>query len=145
MRFKTFLESSSGTYVALKVIGKSFDELTAYIEEQGWDPAPHGLHCTVMFSRNVLTDFKPNKRTKYKANPIRFELFGKCLVLQISSPSIDMRHRELMSQYDATYDHSIFKPHITLAKVGEGYDWGNLPIFNEEILLGEEYSSALEL
>lgn len=144
----------NGTYAAVRVLDPANKQIDEYVTLYG---IPNNVlrerrrHATLLYSRTHCPLFVPDPKLVHVANPIRFEMFTtsaangskNCLVLLLSAPTLEARHRKLMSEHPATYDFPVYKPHITFSYDVGKMDVGSLPTFDEEILLGCEYSEDL--
>jgi hypothetical protein len=144
-------ELAAGVYVGLRVIDAGNDRLREYAAANNL-PNPvtakeRRLHVTVIYSR-VGAPIQAQPELVHLARPVGFDIFSSseganALVLRLSAPTVEARHRQLMSTYPLTYDYPTFKPHITLSYDVGKLDPGTLPLFQEEILLGAEYVEEL--
>lgn len=151
-----------GTYAGVRFDTATVDAIEKYMKDNDIPKAVSGdkLHTTLLYSRKYLPDYKATgKLTPHLiGTPTEFVVWktsgddGKepanCLVLMYSCPALVKRHKELMKEYDATYDFDEYKTHITLS-----YDIGDLDIKTlpeikktiKSIVIVEEYQEDLNL
>lgn len=118
---------------------------------------PEKFHSTLLYSRRPCPNYVPfgiyPVSPTSDTNEFDLKVFktagGKnALVLAYTSAFLEARHKELMKEHNATWDHPTFIPHITLS-----YDIGdaNIPlgktqfISERKIVMIEEYGQDLDL
>lgn len=143
-----------GTYAALCVLDPANAMLLQYVADNS---IPHKTsssektkHVTLIYSRTYCPQMKADASEKYICKHTGFDIFptgdGKrALVMLLSAPSVVKRHRLLMSEHPATYDYPQYKPHITLSYDIGDMDVSTLPLFTDDIILGDEYVEDLVL
>lgn len=149
-----------GTYAAVRVLEPSNKQISNFLK---FHKVPTTLnskerrrHVTVIYSRNYLPNLvAEDPKVFHRAKFMAYELFDtkpgkpdstKCLVMKLSTPTLQARHAKIMSEHPATYDWPTYQPHITLSyQIPYNFDVGSLPPFADEILLGEEYIEDLDL
>jgi len=121
-------KETKGTYAGVLLSQDDEDKIISIVKEMGIpNPIPRkDIHITLLYSRKVLPDYKPNENLDIWAYPTEFHIFnggnGKdILVLKIDSPDLVKRHKELMKEHEATYDFPEYIPHITLSYDLEDY------------------------
>lgn len=146
-------EKKNGTYVGLRFSDKTKRSIRKFIEKNDI-PAPDsikengGLHCTLIFSRKILPHFKPRKDLDIKAKSKGFKKLGEnenCLVMELNSPAIVKRHKDIRRIHGATHDFDDYIPHITLSTKAEDFDEESLPDFTDPIEVVKEYTQFLDL
>jgi hypothetical protein len=146
-------KKSNGTYVGVRFSKKTNDAIKKFIE---YNDIPNmdsiedngGIHTTLIFSRKVLKDFKPKGKVNIKAKAKGFKKIGekgKALVMELNSPELVKRHKEIRRKYGATHDWDEYIPHITLSTKHEDFDEKTLPKFTAPIEVVKEYTEFLEL
>lgn len=151
MRLSDIMEAeSNGTYVGIRLSPQTEKDVNQYIKDNNipnddslkeW-----GFHVTIVYSRKVLDDFKPESKS-YKATAIGFDLFGDdedTLVMKLKSPELTKRHEQIRKEHGATHDYDSYEPHITLSYDAAEIDFSQLPSFDKEITLTDEYTQELE-
>jgi len=148
----TEIRPMAGVYVGLRVLDPANSQLVEFAEENKIsNPSTtkeRRLHVTTIYSRR-WAPLVPDA-ARHLARPLAWRTFvaqgGKrCLVLQLSAPSVQRRHRQLMSLYPLTFDYEVFIPHITLSYDAGDLDLGALPPFQEDVWLGDEYVEELRI
>ena len=152
-------KTSKGTYAGVKLSKRTAQSLVDYMHDAGIPNMldKNDLHTTLLYSRRACPNYKPDTKARYKGTPIGFDVWDnvieggakeKCLVLKVDCPSLVARHKQLMTEHNATYDYPEYTPHITLS-----YNIGNLKPekfpditkFLDTIELQNEYSKDLDL
>lgn len=151
------IKNSKGTYVGYKVVVKTQKELAEYMDQNEIpNPLdPKKIHTTLIYSRKYLPDFEPRGPISVSAKPKEFVVWkgndgsgekkANCLILLLSCPEAEKRHKQIMDEYGATFDYDKFQPHITLS-----YDIGDMNIKDLKlpditIEYSEEYEEDLDL
>lgn len=145
-------KKTKGTYSAVRIrhakqLRKSLQELHPDIDVIDEDL----MHCTLLFSRKFLPDYVPDPSLEHQARISGLEVWDtqdkkRALVATLDCPSLVARHKELMKEHEATYDHPEYKPHFTIS-----YDIGDLPkpevTLNQNawLTLTDEYMEDLKL
>lgn len=140
-----------GTYVALRVVSPSFDQLNRYCVENNI-PLQKGIyedryHVTVLYSKNHCPDIKKNSFV-HIARFSGFEIFGdkkeKYLVATLEAPTVVDRHNYFMQEHGGHHSHPSFNPHITLSDSFSG-NIKDLPPLNFPVVLAFEYIEDLDI
>ena len=139
-------------------MGKELDTLYAYRSVQ-WETAEklrdwahaqgivtllplYDFHVTLVYSKSpFLWDYEDrNPETLViKGGERSVEVFGDdALVLRVSSPELEARHKELIAM-GAVTDHPDYKPHITLTYQAKGIDVSQIVPYTGDIHLGCEW------
>lgn len=144
----------SGTYAAVRVLNsESIKDFVKNLNTTATQSKERRLHVTLLYSRIHLPNYQPDPNLIHTAKFVGYDLFDwrkeegtKCLVMKLSCPTLVARHTQLMSIHPATYDFPTYQPHITVGyDVAGDFDVGLLPAFDQDIILGEEYSEDLIL
>lgn len=148
------IKQNRGTYMGLYVLDPANEQIKQFINDNN---IPHKSnseekrkHVTLIYSRKYCPNIEVYPEAVHTAKPVKFEVFptqdGKrALVVILSAPTVDRRHRELMSLYDLTYDYPQYHSHITLSYDIGDFDISGLPLPSCDILLGLEYIEDLKL
>lgn len=132
--------SATGTYVALKPSASTKALLGQWASQVGLTLEPD-LHVTVLYSRKPIAVSVSSD--EHHAIPLSFGPLGDAaLVVHLMAPTIDARHRQLISQ-GGTHDHADFMAHMTLVAKTDRLLPKALPMFNFGLIFGEEYVEAL--
>ena len=149
----------NGTYAGVRVLEPSNSLITKFVNEHKIPISTMKMekrrHVTLIYSRTFFP-LVASPEITHRAQVISYDLFDlnaknpngkKCLVMKLSAPSLYTRHNTIMSVYpQATYDFPFYQPHITLSyDIDAAFDVNALPLFQDEILLGEEYVETLKL
>jgi len=162
MKIKELLEEKSkkGTYSGARFSKKTVDALVAFCKEHKIPKAIDGdhLHTTILFSRKFLPDYKaagkydemivakPKQWNVWKTSPSDPNAEKtNCLVLETNCPALVERHKELMDEHGGTYDYDEYKTHLTLSYDIGDFDVKDLPLFDQDIEIEEEYQEDLNL
>ncbi len=151
-----------GTYAAVEFDEQTKQKIEKYIEAHKLPNAVASskLHTTLLYSKKHLPDYVAQGKidppiighaTGLKVWPSQPDEDGyksNCLVMTYSCPQLVARHKELMSEHDATYDFDEYHPHITLS-----YDIGDMKIKDlgdvkteiGSIVIIKEYGEELNL
>ena len=163
MKLEDLLEAAmKGTYAGVKFDTETNRAIHRYLHDNKIPTSVRAdrLHTTLLYSRRHLPNYKP--AGKYDkpliAKPLEFDVWktrppvgdepSNCLILHISCPELEKRHKELMKQHDAQYDYDEYHPHITLSYNIGKLDVKKLPSFKDavkEIKIVEEYGEDLDL
>lgn len=152
-------KQEKGTYAAVKLSNKTNKAIVKYIKDNDIPNAikPEKLHTTLLYSRKHLPDYEPagEYEEAMHGKPIGFEKWpsqpdddGKvamCLVLKYTCPELVDRHKFLMKEHGATYDYDEYNPHVTFSYDVGGMQCKDLPKFEEDIEIIEEYAEELNL
>jgi len=152
-------EKPPGTYAAA-IFDKDSQKIVAdYIRKNEIPNStkPTKIHCTIIYSREHIPNFKitknydtplkcvPNGLVVWKTQPDDDGNTKNCLVLKLKCPEIVKRHEELMQKYPmATYDYPEFKVHMTLSYDIDDMTKDDFPDFDEELYLSGEITSPLD-
>ena len=156
MDFKDYItEDEKGTYAGIRLSDDDVDVIVNLCKELKLpNPTPRkDIHITLLYSRKHVPDLKLDDIIDEWAYPDKFHVFPtfddkRALVLKLQSKYCINRHKQLMSDYDATYDYPEYIPHVTLS-----YDIGDMkmPTFKDveempkEFHLDKEYQEDLKL
>jgi len=116
------------------------------------------LHTTLLYSTKNLPNYKAAGKLEspYIGIPKKFFIWDTknddgdtklVLVLTFKCPELVARHKELMKKYNAKFDFSEYKPHVTLSyDVGKDFDITKLDIKDfPDLELETEYGEDLNL
>lgn len=139
-------------------MGKELDTLYAYRSVQ-WETGEklrdwahsqgivtllplYDFHVTLVYSKSpFLWDYEDSNRETLviRGGERSVEVFGDdALVLRISSPELEARHKELIAM-GAVTDYPDYKPHITLTYQAKGIDVSQIVPYTGDIQLGCEW------
>ena len=152
-------KTPDGTYAGVRFSDKTRDAIAKYIADNNIPNAikDHKLHTTLLYSRKYLPNYKPRGELEevLVGKPIKFEKWpsqpdedgnvSKCLVLKYDCPDLVNRHEDLMKEHDATFDYDEFKPHVTFSYNVDDLQCKDLPEFDDDIEISEEYGEDLNL
>lgn len=146
-------ERRKGTYAAVHFDDNTKQAIKKYIEENNIPNAVpvNKLHTTLLYSRKFLPDYVAAGKVHLVGQPTNFENWptqdkqSNCLVLKYDCPDLVKRHKFLMKEHGATFDYDEFKPHVTLSYDIGDMDIKDLPKFEDDIVIVEEYSEDLDL
>lgn len=158
MKLTEIKKTPNGSYAAVKLDKSTTDSVLDYIKENN---IPNGLradkmHATLLYSRKHLPDYTPAGKMEkpFVGTFSGFEIFESssddseektnCLVLRFICESLSKRHKYLMKEHGATYDYDEYKPHITLSYDVGDVDPDQLPSFNKDIIITEEFGEDLD-
>jgi 2'-5' RNA ligase len=146
----------AGTYVGVKLSTESMDALEKLLDGIPNPISRSKMHVTIIYSKKPTTFTKADCNGKldpsWKLVPDEFHVFHteegwRALVLKVMSPELEARHKEIMDNYGASYDHDKYTPHVTLS-----YNIGDFDIAKmgkvgdmEELEAVEEYEQPLDL
>ena len=146
------MTNDKGSYAAVTFDPTTTEGLKAYqYDNQIPNPlSPDEFHSTVMFSRKYIPTFVPLGQidewdgifTKWDIFPSEEE---NALVLKYDCHELSERFDEIISDYDATWDHKSFMPHITLSYNVGDLDISKLPKYDGPIIIINEYNNDLDL
>jgi hypothetical protein len=146
------IEDSRGSYAAVKFDPTTVKALEAYQYDNNIPNAlsADDFHSTVMFSRNYIPEFKVLEGPlDWQGTFRKFTSFPsddtQALVLIYDCWELEERFDKIMDEYDATWDHDDFHPHITLSYDLEDLDIKSLPKYEGPIIIVEEYADDLDL
>lgn len=152
-------KTPDGTYAGVKFNPKTIKAIEAFIKDNGI-PNPirtEKIHTTLLYSKKYLPDYeargklddmmvgKPTRFEKWPSQPGDDGKVAMYLVLKYDCPDLIARHKDLMDEHDAKYDFNEYKPHITFSYDVAGLQCKDLPKFEEDIEIVEEYSEDLNL
>lgn len=160
MKIEELLEKKEkGTYAGAHFSQQTMDDVEKYIKNNKI-PNPidaKKLHITILYSRKFLPDYKPagEYEKPLGGKPVGFEVWkgtdkdgeknANCLVQKFDCPELHKRHKELMDEHDATYDYDEYKTHFTLSYDIGDFDISDLPPYDGEIKIVDEYGEDLDL
>lgn len=133
-KLKNWLNEEKGLYVAVNFNQSTRDKLYEFIQNNNIPSAMtrDDFHSTIIYSTKY--DNVPiNDNLEEYAEAKSFEVFNtqdnkRCLVIKLNSDYLVNRHKELMNNYNLTYDYPTYNAHITLSyDIGE-YDISKLNI-----------------
>jgi hypothetical protein len=152
--------NKKGTYAGVYFSKSSVNKIEQFCKEFGVNNAlnPDKLHITLLYSRKFLPDYKAlgKLETPIVAQPKQFVIWEShdepptnCLVLKLDCPELVDRHKFLMKEHGAIYDHKRYNPHISLSyDIGDDFDLAeankNLSKLSD-IELTVEYQEVLKL
>jgi len=152
--------NNKGTYAAVRFSDNTKEDLEAFIDDNGIKNglSTDDLHCTLLYSRKHLPNYKPLGKVSYTATPDKFEVWESpanafkddityCLVLKLDCKELVDRFNTLMDEHEATFDYETYTPHCTLSyDVGEDFDLSTLNVSDlENVEVVEEYMEELDL
>lgn len=154
MKLNELYREKKPMYVGVKLDGNSLAELAKLNQGVENKVSKGEMHITVAYSRkpislSALGALEPPASVKAKHYSIFKTQTGEnCLVLEVESPTLTARHREIIDDYGASYDFPEYKPHITLSyDCGIGFDIKKLPPVDTipELFANLEYAMELDL
>jgi hypothetical protein len=140
-----------GTYVGYRVSDNDANSIYRFLKDNNIPCDRAEFHVTVLYSRkNHLDQFQPNPDLFHIGFHEEYEIFDnnqtKCLVMRLRCPSLIRRHQQLMEELGATYDFSVYYPHITVCdSIPDEFSTFKLPKFHGGIMINGEYSEELKL
>jgi len=152
-------EKEKGSYAGLRFSDGTKKAIKDYAIENKIPNrlASNKMHTTLLYSRKYLPDYEPAGKLE---QPMlgkfdKFEIFhsqpdeeGKvanCLVMRYKCEEQTNRFDALMKEHKATFDFDEYKPHVTMSYDIGDMDIKDLPKFEGEIELVEEYGEDLDL
>ena len=149
-----------GSYVGVNFTDETKDKIKKLaIATKVADRVPdEDLHTTVIYSRKHIGKFTPKGTIDppYVGIPTSFDIWDtrdglRALVLEYDCKALKDRHKQIMKDYDATYDFPEYKTHFTIS-----YDCGKdfsldsikdlkIKDFLDEIQINHEYYEDLNL
>ena len=152
-------KEEKGSYAAVRFSDKTNNAVKKYIKDNNIPNAitPGKLHTTLLYSRKYLPEYEPSgeledmlvgKPSKFEKWPSQPDDEGKvamCLVLRYDCPELVALHKKLMKEHDATYDFDEYKPHMTFSYDVADMQCKDLPKFEDDIEIVEEYGEDLDL
>lgn len=132
------------TYIAVRPMDQ---KLEAHINKLNLKYHPikeRRLHVTLLHSTYQIQDYK-SEPTTHIAHPTCYKILTTqtnkaCLVLLLDAPTLLERHVMLRIQYNLTHTHQEYIPHVTISyDIPQDLDLEKLPVYTENIILGEEY------
>lgn len=152
-------KDKKGTYAGVRFSTATVNNIQKYIENNKI-PNPVGstkMHTTLLYSRKHCPDYEPagdldppmiGKPTKFAIWPSQPDENGNpnnCLVLEYKCPDLVKRHKELMKEHDAEYDWDEYKTHVTFSYNVKDLDIKDLPTFEDDLEIANEYGEDLNL
>ena len=152
MRLFDITSTEKGSYAAVKFDPTTVKALEAY-QYDNQIPVPLAadeFHSTVMFSQKYVPEFKTlGAIPEWQGMFTQWDIFPsddeQALVLKFECHELTERFQEIMDEYDATWDHDDFHPHITLSYNVGDLDISKLPKYDGPIIIIEEYNNDLDL
>lgn len=157
MKLKDLVEQKKtpdGTYAGVRFDTATNKAIHQYLKDNKIPNSPRAdkLHSTLLYSRKYLPDYKPAGNVSMTGAPTKFETWKQtedptktCLVLQYDCPTLVARHKALMKEHGATYDHDEYKPHVTFSYDIGDMDANSLPPFANKLNIVQEYGTDLDL
>lgn len=152
-------KTPDGTYAGVRFKPKTIKAIKAFIKDNEI-PNPirtEKIHTTLLYSKKHLPDFEPRGKLddmmvgkpsgfeKWPSQPDDEGNVAMCLVLKYDCPDLVARHKDLMKEHDAHYDFDEYKPHITFSYDVASLQCKDLPKFDADIEIVEEYGEDLNL
>jgi len=152
-------EKKKGTYAGVHFSDDTITAIKKFIKDNNI-PNPiksDKLHTTLLYSKKHLPDFKaagkleealvgkPTKFEKWPSQPDEDGKVAMCLVLRYDCDDLINKHKSLMKEHDAHYDFDEYKPHVTFSYDVAGMQCKDLPKFEDDIEIVEEYGEDLDL
>lgn len=148
-----------GTYAGVKFSTASINNIQKYIENNNIPNAvpKNKLHTTLLYSRKHLPNYEPAGKLEpiLTAKPSKFAIWpsqpdengepNNCLVLEYDCSDLTKRHKDLMKEHDGEYDWDDYKTHVTFSYNVKDLDVKDLPPFEDELEITEEYGEDLNL
>jgi hypothetical protein len=151
-----------GTYAGVRFDEDTVNGLQKYIKDNDIPNAiaPSKMHCTLIYSKKHLPDYKPlgdldpplkGKVTdleNWKTQPDADGNTAQCLVLKFDCPELDERHKQLIDEHNAKHGYDEYITHVTLSYNIGDMDIKKLPKVNgtvKEVVIDEEYGEKLKL
>lgn len=159
MKSNEFIKKThhKGTYAGVHFSEETKDAIMDYITENKIPNAPERdkMHTTLLYSRKRCPNYEPASEVFMRGKPGAWQVWesqpdstGKvsnCLVLEFECPELNERHEQLMQEHQATFDYPEYKTHVTFSyDVGE-MNHKELPPFESDIEIIEEYGEVLDL
>lgn len=153
MNFKMFLETSSnyykgGVYVVVLPDDKTNKSLQEYQSQNLQNENVNTkLHSTLIYSAKPQKEKVICSNTVHNAKFDGFDLFGddkNILVMKLKCKSLSDRNEELTNDYGFISDYDSYNPHITLAYDVKDMNLEDLPKFEGDIVLTNEYAEDLD-
>lgn len=139
-------ETENGLYVAVKFSQQSVELIEQFRDSLSVPNPLDGseFHCTVIYSRKppnaavkVLGAIEEQYASVSNLKIFKSHKGANVLVLVLDSDFLINRHKQLMQQYDLSYDFDSYIPHITIS-----YDCGD---FDIEGITIPDYIKELEI
>ncbi len=159
MRIFEVEQKEKGTYAGVYFSEETKNAIMKFIKDNNIPNAPKRdlLHCTLLYSKKHCPDYKaqgkidppmtgtPDGYTIWKSQPDDNGNKTNCLILKFTCQELTDRHNYLMKTHDATFDYDTYKTHVTLS-----YDVGDLktkdlPQFEGQLEIVEEYHEELNV
>ena len=147
-------EQEKGVYLAVKYTQSNAEDLMLYIKDNNIPSTltKDDIHSTVIYSRKYA-DISTNEGEDLgSAEPLKFHIFEtqedkRALVILLKSEYLENRHKDLMKEYNLTYDFKEYLPHITLSYDIGDYDISKLDIKDlpKHLTINTEYKEDLDL
>ena len=139
-----------GVYMAVQLDEISVSRIKEYQEKylKGCDIVEEDdLHCTLIYSAEEHVDeIIPGDYT-YTGTFKEMNIFGQeqsLLVVEINSPELIARNKELTEMYGFVSDFDEYRPHITLCYNADDIVLNSLPPFDFALTFEKEYVEALD-
>lgn len=149
--FSAFINEEKGTYVGGKFSKDVEEGLKKFSKENNIPNVNTDYHTTIIYSTRAMPKFKALGKVDYDTPLRSFKIFEgetKVLVLVLDSPELVQRHKEIMKEYNGTYNFPEYIPHITLSYDLEDFDINTLDIEDLDDIdfkVIEEYQEDLQL
>lgn len=132
-------------YVSRPVMNR--EDIEAWARGQGLPKPDSDLHVTIAYSKTAVDwDLVGRRKSELfvDGSGRSVEILGSdnALVLMLDSPELERRHKDILS-VGASWDHSEYRPHVTITYDSEGVDVNDIEPYRGEIVLGPE--SLIEL
>jgi 2'-5' RNA ligase len=151
-----YLTKQKGLYVAVRP--KSNEVINKLKNTLNIDNNHEDYHVTVIYSR-TYDELEVIPQKEYQAKLKQLHLFGDdFLVVMLDCPELVDRHKQLMKNYDLTYDCDEYIPHITLSynaqkecskefldKINSGVLVNDFDGLEAHLTLSDEYQEDLNL
>ena len=164
MRLKELMKNKQpdGTYAAVHFDEHTIDKLQRYVKDNKIPNgvAPNKMHCTLLYSRKHLPNYKPlgnldevlegtpSVLEKWPSQPDSNGKVSMCLVMKFDCDKLVERHKNLMKEHDAKFDFDEYTPHVTLSYDVAGMkvkDLSNIKETVDKITIIQEYGDDLDL
>lgn len=150
-------KTPDGTYAGMRFSKDTTGSITGYVHKNRIPNVlrANKMHVTLLYSKKYLPDYKPQGKLEtplvgkatgweiFKSSPEKNEEPKNCLVLRFECDELVNRHKELMDTHDAMYDFDEYKPHLTVSYDVGDLDPSDLPLFDKELIMEEEYGEDL--
>jgi len=146
------MENDKGSYAAVTFSPETVEALKAFQYDNNIpNPLnPDEFHSTVMFSRKYIPTFKAlGALQNWTGRFTGWDVFpsddDNALVMKYECVELAERFDKIMSEYEATWDHEQFIPHVTLSYDIGDMDVKQLPKYDGPIVLINEHAEDLDL